>query len=241
MLLIHGLGGTREIWRPQLARLAEERDVIAVDMPGFGESPVLDGPASAVALGSALVELCRELGIEAPHIAGNSLGGWVALEIAKSGNASSLCLISPAGLWSKPLGDREREPHGLAKLVRPVVIGATQIRAVRELMLRTSLGHPDRVPPDVGKRLIEAWIDAPGYTSANREMRLRVFEDPEEVDVPTTVIWGELDRLVRSPKPERCPPGTRILRFPGLGHTPNWDDPELVTDLLLEASSPVTT
>jgi pimeloyl-ACP methyl ester carboxylesterase len=236
LLLVHGLGGTREIWQPQMSRLAEERDLIAVDMPGFGESRPLDEPASASALGEALIRLCGELGVSDPHIAGNSLGGWVALEMAKVGFASSLCLISPAGLWSRPLGKREREPHALAKALRPVVVSATRLRPLREAMLRTSLGHPTRVPADIGKRMIEAWIDAPAYASADREMRRDVFEEPERVEVPTTVVWGELDRLVKPPKPERCPPGTRILRVPGLGHTPNWDDPELVARLMLEAS-----
>lgn len=240
LLLIHGLGGTREIWRPQIERLARGRDVIAVDLPGFGESAPLGRPATALAMAEALIDLCVELGVEAPHLAGNSLGGWVALEIAKARAVSSLCLISPAGLWRRPLGDREREPHTLAKAIRPLVLGAARIPPLRELMLRETVGRPDRVPPDVGRRLIEAWIDAPGYASANREMRRTVFEGPELIEAPTTIVWGERDRLVKLPRPERCPPGAQILRIPDLGHTPNWDDPELVADLLLEASAPAT-
>lgn len=239
LLLIHGLGATRGIWRPQLGLLAAERDVIAVDMPGFGESPVLAGPATPWALGEAIARLCDELGIDRPHLAGNSLGGWVALEMAKADRAASTCLISPAGLWRRPLGERRVDARGWARRLRPAVMAMTRVGPVREAMLRTSLGLPERAPADAGREMIAAWIDAPGYESANDEMRRYICEDLDLVRVPTTIVWGELDRLVSPPRPERRPPGSRYLQLAGIGHTPNWDDPELVARLLLEASSPV--
>ncbi|MCB0876693.1 MAG: alpha/beta fold hydrolase [Solirubrobacterales bacterium] len=237
LVLIHGLGATREIWRPQIGLLAGERDVIAVDMPGFGASPVLEEPATPWALGGAIAGLCDELGIDRPHLAGNSLGGWVALEMAKSGRAASACLISPAGLWRRPLGARRIDARAWARRLRPLVLGLTRLKPAREAMLRTSLGLPERAPAAVGRSLIEAWIDSPGYEAANAEMRRYVCEDLDRVTVPTTIVWGELDRLVAPPRPERRPPGSRYLQFERLGHTPNWDDPELVARLLLEASS----
>src|SRR5687768_16987251 len=87
LVLIHGLGGSRRIWDPVLERVAAERDVIAVDLPGFGESPELPGDVAPTAanLGAAVANLCAELGVEHPHLAGNSLGAWAALELAKTG------------------------------------------------------------------------------------------------------------------------------------------------------------
>ena len=97
----------------------------------------------------------------------------------------------------------------------------------------------DLLLPDMdGIQVIRDWIEAPGYEDSNAEMRRHVFEDPELVDVPVTIAWGELDRLVRPPRSERRPPGSRFIVLPGCGHTPNWDDPELITQLLLEASDP---
>jgi pimeloyl-ACP methyl ester carboxylesterase len=238
LILIHGLGATREIWRPQLSRLAEERDVIAVDMPGFGRSRELAETPTPWALGEAITRMCRELEIERPHVAGNSLGGWVALEMGKADAASSLCLISPAGLWRTPLGARNLDSRKWGKRLRPVIMGLTRIEPVRQAMLRTSIGRPELVPAADGRAMIAAWIDAPGYAAANAEMRRHVAEDLERVKVPTTILWGELDRLVGAPRPERRPPGTRFVQLPGIGHTPNWDDPGLISDLLLEASSP---
>lgn len=237
LVLIHGLGATREIWRPQLRRLADRRDVIAVDMPGFGESYLLDETPTPWALGAAITRMCAEIGVERPHVAGNSLGGWVALEMAKADAAASLGLISPAGLWRKPLGTRNVDSRKWGHRLRPLIMGLTHVRPAREAMLRTSVGRPDRVPAADGRAMIAAWIDAPGYDAANAEMRRYVCEDLDRVTVPTTIVWGELDRLVAAPRPERRPPGARFLQFPNLGHTPNWDDPDLVADLLLEASS----
>lgn len=239
LLLVHGLGATRAIWRPQLEALTPHRDVIAVDLPGFGASPELAASPTPWALAAALADLCAELGVARPHIAGNSLGGWVAVEMAKAGHAESLCLISPAGLWRRPLGPRRRDAHRWARRLRPAVMAMAAFTPLRRAMLRSSIGRPERVPADAGRAMIAAWIDAPGYVAANAEMRRYVCEDPDEVTAPTTIVWGDLDRLVAAPRPERRPPGSRYLRVAGIGHTPNWDDPGLVARLLLEASAPV--
>ena len=238
LVLIHGLGASKEIWRPQLEALAGDRDVIAVDMPGFGHSPELDETPTPWALGAAITRMCEELGIQRPNVAGNSLGGWVALEIAKAGEASSLCLISPAGLWRRPLGARNVDSRRWARRLRPLIMGLTRFRPAREAMLRTSIGRPELVPEADGRAMVAAWIDAPGYEAANAEMRRYIAEDLDRITVPTTIVWGELDRLVGAPRPERRPPGSRFVQIPGIGHTPNWDDPKLISRLLLEASKP---
>lgn len=238
LVLIHGLGGSRLIWKPQLERLASERDAIALDMPGFGDSAPLQGVRpTAAALAAAISGLCSSIGIERPHVAGNSLGAWVALEMAKAGNAASLCLFSPAGLWRKPLGPRRTDSRRHARRLRPLLLALAGNRRAREAMLRTTLGRPENVPPEDARELIRAWVDAPGYDAANLEMRTQIFERPETITVPTTIAWGELDGLVAPPKPERRPPGTRFLVLERCGHTPNWDDPELIARLLLETSA----
>jgi pimeloyl-ACP methyl ester carboxylesterase len=240
LVLIHGLGATKLVWKPQLRALSERRDVIALDMPGFGDSPQLaDGtPPTATAMAESISSFLREdLGIERAHVAGNSLGGWVALEMAKAGRAASACLLSPAGLWQNPLGPRSLNNRAIAKALRPLILLAGRNQGLREGMLRTVVGCPDRVPVTDALQMIRDWIDAPGYAASNAEMRRHVFEDPHLVEVPVTIGWGELDRLVAPPKPHRRPPGAEFIVLEGCGHTPNWDNPELVTRVLLEASS----
>jgi pimeloyl-ACP methyl ester carboxylesterase len=238
LVLLHGLGGSRLIWGPVLDRLAAERDVIAVDLPGFGDSPELaDGVAATPAnLGAAVAELCADLGVETYHLAGNSLGGWVALELARTEAVASVCAISPAGLWRAALGPRRVNSRAIAHRLGPlfrVLLASPRIRA---RFLRTTVGHPELLSAEEGKALVHAWLDAPGYDAANAEMRAHVFDRPELVKVPATIAWGTLDRLVAPPRRERMPPQAVYLELAGVGHIPTWDDPELIARVLLDAS-----
>jgi pimeloyl-ACP methyl ester carboxylesterase len=247
LLLIHGLGGSRSIWEPVLDLLEPEREPIAIDMPGFGQAPpLLTGvEPTAANLARALHEQCAERGIERPHVAGNSLGGWVALEMGRFGWAASVTALSPAGLWARALG----APAGggarmllrgspWMKLARPLMAPAFLLPATRRLAFQAIAAHPERIPPAAARDLVLGWLGGKGYDAANRAMRTHVF-DPSGYprDVPVTIAWAELDRLVGPPRPERRPAGARFLVLPGVGHTPTWDDPELVARTLLEGSA----
>jgi pimeloyl-ACP methyl ester carboxylesterase len=240
LLLIHGLGASARVWDPLLPLLEGEREVVVLDMPGFGAAPALPGEIepSPANLAVALHGACEERGVERPHVAGNSLGGWVGLEMGRAGWAASVTAISPAGLWRAPLGPNDSSTRALARRLRPLVAAALWIPAVRRRALATSVAHPERVPAGAGRELALSWIDANGYDGANRAMRTHLF-DPEGYpeDVPVTIAWGELDRLVGPPKPARRPAGARFLVLPHVGHTPMWDDPELIARAVLEGSA----
>ena len=240
LLLLHGLGGTRIIWDPVIEVLAAEREVLAPDMPGFGASDPLDVAPSAVNLAAAVASFCAEQGIERPHVGGNSLGAWVGLEMAKQGAAASVTGLSPAGLWGRPFGSvpGAAERRRKVQRLRPLVHLALYSGAVRRRALQITMAHPERVPPREARLLVLEWIDSRGYEAANREMRSTVF-DPAgfPADVPVTIGWGERDRLVRQPRRNRMPAGARSLILSDCGHTPTWDNPELVAKVLLEGSS----
>jgi pimeloyl-ACP methyl ester carboxylesterase len=244
LVLIHGLGGSRTIWEPVLPLLEAEREVLAIDLPGFGSEPPL--PAGVEATAANLARALRERhlgepGLARPHVAGNSLGGWVGLEMGRLGWAASVTALSPAGLWRRPLGERSLRGRRWARHLRPLVALGLRARPLRERALASSAAHPERIPPRVGRELVLGWLDAPGYEAANSAMRKHVFDPagyPEEV--PVTIAWGELDRLVAPPRPERRPAGARFLVVPGVGHTPTWDDPEAIARVLLEPVQPTS-
>ncbi len=240
LLLIHGLGASARVWDPVLPLLEGERETLVLDMPGFGTAPPLPHgiEPTAANLAAALHKSCAALGVERPHVAGNSLGGWVGLEMGRAGWAASVTAISPAGLWRRALGPRENDTRPLARRLRPLVAAGLWLPAVRRRALAATVAHPERVPAAAGRELVLSWIDADGYESANRAMRSHVF-DPSDYpeDVPVTIAWAELDGLVGPPKPERRPAGARFLVLPAVGHTPMWDDPELVARTLLEGSA----
>jgi pimeloyl-ACP methyl ester carboxylesterase len=247
LLLIHGLGGTRTVWEPVIALLESEREPVAIDMPGFGRAaPLPPGiEPTAANLARALHERCAERGIERPHVAGNSLGGWVALEMGRRGWAASVTALSPAGLWARPLGEPDSSDARMllrgsrwVKATRPLIAPALLLPATRRLAFRSIAAHPERIPRAAARRLVLGWLDGAGYDAANRSMRSHVFDPadyPEEM--PVTIAWSELDRLVGPPKAHRRPTGSRYLVLPGVGHTPTWDNPELVARTLLEGSS----
>lgn len=138
LVLLHGLGSSRHAWDPVIPALAEQFEVLAIDLPGFGDSEPLPWPVepTPAALAAAAAGFLDDLGITAPHIAGNSLGGWVALELARIRPPASVTLLSTAGQW-----------RGDAPLY-----GLTSLRASRWLARRHPESH--RHPP------LSIWADA---------------------------------------------------------------------------------
>lgn len=236
LVLLHPLGADRRVWRPVLGRLAAHRQCIAVDLPGFGESPPLSGRTDPGDLAAAVGTLLRELGVASgeAHVAGNSLGGWVALESALRGDAASVTAIAPAGLWARPLAPRPEVARTLARAARPLLGLLLRGTATRRAILRGTVGHPERVPAADAADLVRAYAEAPGFTAVNRAMRAGTFPHLRELTIPVTLIWPELDRIVA--RPRGIPDGVRSRELPGCGHVPMWDDPDAVAEMLLAGS-----
>jgi pimeloyl-ACP methyl ester carboxylesterase len=251
LVLIHTLGTDRHMWDPVLDRLAQERDVLAIDMPGFGDSSPLAGNASrpvswhedtvVPARGATPAALARAvhahllaLGVERPHVAGNSLGGWVSLELALAGHARSVTAIAPAGLWAQPLMPTRSVARLAARALRPVLPALIRTERGKHAALGSTIAHPERVPDDAALALVRAYADAPGFEAANAGMRSGRFDGLERIRVPLTLAWPEFDRLVS--RPRNVPATAREFVLRGCGHLPTWDDPEQVAKVLLAGS-----
>jgi pimeloyl-ACP methyl ester carboxylesterase len=237
LVLIHPLGADRHVWHPVLDRLAAERDVIALDLPGFGESPPLngDGPPTPEALARKVGELLHGLGVDRPHVAGNSLGGWVALELAADDRVRSVTAISPAGMWSRALGPKPSPARAIARAARPVLPIALASGRARRLALAGVVAHPERVPAAEAVRLVRAYGAATGYEAVNQAMRAGRFQGFARIHVPLTLAWPDHDRLVAPPR--KLPYGARSVVLHGCGHIPMWDDPAQVAGVVLRGSA----
>ena len=99
LVLIHGLGSNRRVWDAPLGLIESEREVIAIDLPGFGDSPQLEADPTPSALADSVEGLISDLGLGKPAVGGNSLGGLISLELARRGSVSSATALSPAGFW----------------------------------------------------------------------------------------------------------------------------------------------
>jgi pimeloyl-ACP methyl ester carboxylesterase len=240
LLLIHSLGTDRHAWSPVVGRLAAEREVITIDLPGFGESPSLagDDAPSPPRLAAAVAAFLEEVGVERPHVAGNSLGGWVALELALAGHARSVTGLAPAGLWARALGPKPSVARRFAQAAEPMLEKLMAAEGARKLALAGTMAHPERVPVEDAVRLVRAYATAPGFATVNAAMRSGVFTSLAEIDVPVTLAWAEHDRLVA--RPRSLPPTVRNVVLTGCGHVPMWDDPEQVAAVLLAGSEVAT-
>jgi pimeloyl-ACP methyl ester carboxylesterase len=237
LVLVHPLGGARHVWDPVLGDLSADHDCIAVDMPGFGESPELpsDVAATPAAIASTVAATLDALQIESAHVAGISLGGWVALELGKTGRARSVTAICAAGLWRRPLGPRRNSARHTARALLPLLPLAVRSRRLRTLAFTGTMTNPERVTRQEALQRIRAYAKAPGFDRANDEMRASVFEGFDEIPVPVTLAWGDHDRLVRPPS--RPPEGVRTVILEGCGHVPTWDDPAQVAALIRSSTA----
>jgi pimeloyl-ACP methyl ester carboxylesterase len=240
LVLIHGLGGARSNWKPVLAQLARHHEVIAVDLPGFGDSPALspgDRPTAA-RMADAVALTLEQLGVGGFHVAGNSLGGWVALELAARRPAAlSVTGVCTAGLWGKPLGPRPGPSvRGAGPFARPFLAAVAAVPALRGAVLSGVLRHPERLTAADALPMMRAYVGATAFDAADREMRASVFDlAGAALRVPITLLWGADDRLVRPTK--RVPAGVRSIVVEDCGHLAMWDQPTVVARVILETAA----
>ncbi|CAM5711838.1 putative Dihydrolipoyllysine-residue acetyltransferase component of acetoin cleaving system [Streptomyces afghaniensis 772] len=245
LLLLHGIGHHRQVWDPVIPALAAERDVIAVDLPGCGASPALpDGMAHDLpTMNTVLAALCEALDIERPHVAGNSLGGLLALELARAQLVRSVTALSPAGFWNE--AERryaftvlmtmrqiaQRMPLSVVERLSRPAIGRT-------LLTSTIYARPGRRSPEAVVAETLALARAQGFSETLRSGRTVQFTD-DIVGTPVTVAWGNRDRLLiprQGVRAKSVIPSARLVRLPGCGHVPMNDDPALVARVVLDGS-----
>lgn len=246
LVLIHGIGSQWRIWEPVIDRLAEERDVIAIDLPGFGRS-AHDGTGPSVqAQAQRVAHSFAEFGIERPHVAGNSMGGGIALELARNGAVASATAVSPVGFWTP------RERAYCAASLRAARALLARMGPALPLLLgnavgRTALGgqlvaRPWQMDGDAAIEHMRLLVEAPAFEACLEAFDGYTFHDAEELTgVPVTIAWGNLDLLLlhrQAARARKVLPRATHVTLPGCGHCPFSDDPDLVADVLLAGSRP---
>jgi pimeloyl-ACP methyl ester carboxylesterase len=236
LVLLHGIGHHWQAYAPVLGDLARDYEVWACDSPGFGRSPALpagvrpDVPAYA----DAFAAWIAAEGLDRPHVAGNSMGGAIALELARRGVVRSATAISPAGFWTAAERRYCRLTlgalAGLPRPARPVVLAAAGSPVGRTALGAQLFARPWRVPADEFRATLHDGWAAPAFAPA-----LRAFDDyafargDELAGTPTTVLWGTRDGLLpyalQAPRARRALPEARHVPLRGLGHVPFTDDP----------------
>ncbi|GAA1968568.1 alpha/beta fold hydrolase [Amycolatopsis minnesotensis] len=247
LVLIHGVGHRRQAWAPVLPLLAGHRDVIAVDLPGFGESPPGEGGYSVDAAIDVFGRLFADLGIDRPHVAGNSLGGLLSLALGKAGLVRSVTALSPAGLWTPR---QQRYALAMLRAHRAIAERMPEDRvrrlaatpAGRSVLTGFIVAKPARQSPESVIDDAHAFGHAPGFAPTLAEAKGGFRFLGPVTGPPVTIAWGERDRILARPKAadlRRVAPDAHLLVLRGCGHVPMSDAPELVAKVLLEGSAPV--
>ena len=246
MLLIHGFSGTPATWAPLLAALEQHHDVLAPTLLGHSGGPgyLAGSPATPGAMADALERDMDSAGFERAHLVGNSLGGWLALELAARGRALSTTALAPAGGWNHGGPEHRRllrmfwQDRWLNKLLGPTPAKLMRRRRFRALALRLVVVRPADVPAALAVEMVRASRDCGIYLPLLEHLRTAGFGELAAIDSPVRIVWGTRDRILRWPsyaeRFRRMVPGAQWIELTGLGHCPMLDDAQLTAQTILE-------
>jgi pimeloyl-ACP methyl ester carboxylesterase len=245
LLFIHGLGASWQCWLLNLAYFMESYRCIALDLPGFGESPLPEDGVSIDGYARVVDRLCGALDIEAPLVIGNSMGGFVGAELAISypTRVQRLVLVSPAGITSEYLS--RRPLITLARVAAMAEAGlAGQLdtfvrrRRLRRLVLQAVVRYPERLSGPLAWELIHG-SGRPGFVPAlDALIGYSVRERLAHIEIPVLLVWGRNDILVPVGDAERYEqligPNARKVIFEDTGHVPMIECPSRFNPLVAE-------
>lgn len=250
MLLVHGITDTWRTWQLLVPHLEPHHDCLAITLLGHSGGREL-GPDGRASLAELVDEAERDMdaaGFETAHVVGNSLGGWIALELAARGRARSVIALSPAGGWDP--GNRWAlatywqlvVQQRMLALTKPAALSLASRPRGRWLVLGGLVSDPPEVPASLARALVAGAADCPAAIPLLLESRANGYPDLSEISCPVRIAWGTRDLLLPvrhlSDRFQRIVPQADWVDIHGAGHLPQIDHPEEVARLVLEVSSP---
>jgi pimeloyl-ACP methyl ester carboxylesterase len=240
LVFIHGLAGSWQNWLENIPHFARSHRVIAMDLPGFGASPLPVEKISIKGYAAVVDELLDGLGIERAVVVGNSMGGFIGAELAIefATRIERLVLVSAAGLTTVEMHNERM--LGLLRAGENVLafgsgwFAARSDRFSRRPGLRKALmlmvaAHPEQLPAPLIAEQVRG-SGKPGFMDALEALGTYPLQDRlERIEAPTLVVWGELDRLVPLRDADRfveaIGPNARKLVYADTGHVAMFERP----------------
>jgi pimeloyl-ACP methyl ester carboxylesterase len=254
ILFVHGLAGCWRNWLENLPHFGRTHRAIALDLPGFGDSPKPSWEISMANYGRLLHDFCERLGIE--HVAalvGNSMGGFVSTEavIERPSRFDRLVLVSAAGIsFAELQGRRTQALARTMEAAAPFLAGDRQIwlsrPGGRQLAFGRIMRSPAKLRPELLKEQTRPGLSAPGFGEAM--MAIAGYDTRErlpEIEIPTLVVWGLNDQIVPVEAAlgyHRLIPRSRLEIFERTGHVPQMERPARFNPLVeefIESSRPL--
>ena len=246
VVFIHGLAGCWQNWLENIPYFARKHRVVALDLPGFGGSPMPPWEISIPAYGRFLRDFCERLGVGRSSLVGNSMGGFIATEVAitEPDRVDDLVLVSAAGItWARA----RREPAAMigrvGRAAAPVLL-RFHMQGIKRPRLRRNYFQGVFFDPD-GLRREMLWenivpaLQSPGYYDALTTLWGYDIRDRlEDIGVPTLIVWGRNDRVVPVPAAvsyrKRIGENAELVIFDHCGHVPQIERPARFNRLLEE-------
>ena len=247
VVLVHGLGGQWQNWLENIPRLAQDRRVIAMDLPGFGCTPEApdDVDVTITQYGRWVNELCDKLGLEQIELIGNSMGGYIAAEVAIQfpERVKRLVLVSAAGISSAEVLQVPILMVGrIAAALATNSVARYRRMAARPITRHMSLAlvarHPRLLKADLAYEGFFKGGGKPGFDDALRASLDYDFRDRlGDVKVPTLIVWGERDSIIPvrdADQFESLIEDSRKVVMEDCGHVPMAERPQAFNELVIE-------
>jgi pimeloyl-ACP methyl ester carboxylesterase len=245
LVLIHGFMDTWRTWDLVLPALERRHDVLAPTLPGHAGGPPLEGRVSGALLGDAIERAMDDAGFETAHIVGNSLGGYVALQLAARGRAGSLVALAPAGGWAKD-DETFRDTrtffetmHDQLQAVAPhadAIVASAEGRRRATEFITANFEH---IPPELLAHQIRGAAACEAVVPMNEYALREGYDlDAESIACPVRIVWGTEDRILPWPSAaaryrEEWLPHADWVQLDGIGHCPQLDVPLETAQLIL--------
>lgn len=249
LVFVHGLSGSWQNWLEQLPVLAADHRVLALDLPGFGHSPMPAEPISIAGYARTLDHLFDELAIDAAAVVGNSMGGFIGAELAIAfpQRVERLVLVSAAGVSTYDDPRVRRAMPALRLLEGALTAGAIRVAGradklalrprLRQAAMRMVVAHPERLPAALAAEQMRG-AGTPGFMAAFASiLDYDVRERLPEIACPTLIVWGDSDRLISVRDADvfaELIPGSRKVIFADTGHMSMLERPAAFNELLEE-------
>jgi pimeloyl-ACP methyl ester carboxylesterase len=247
LVFVHGLSGSWPNWLEQLPVFAQGRRVIAMDLPGFGHSPMPAEPITISGYARILDDLFGTLGLDAATLVGNSMGGFISAEVAIAfpERVERLALVSAAGISTHGRGDVERVVPSLRRAERVLAAYTAWMAARSDTVARRAglrnltFGLVTRHPSRLGGELVAEQLRGagkPGFMQAlQANLEYPIRERLGEIACPTLIVWGDEDRLITVRDAdvfEQLIPSSRKVIFANTGHMAMLERPAAFNELL---------
>ena len=246
LLLVHGLGGSWQSWSPMIAALAAHREIIAIDLPGHGQSLAQPGSGTFRGLSDSLEHYIAENGLGGVDVAGFSLGGRLVLEMARRGCVGNVVALSPGGFWAG--WERSyfkwtlRTSLGLLRLLDRQLPALSASPITRTMLLAQLSARPWALPAELVQRELVAFAGTRSVGPLIADLAEgRPQQGPAAASTgKITIVWGRKDHLCLPRQAARAAaafPTARIEWFENSGHYSIWDFPERAAEVIINAGS----